>query len=120
RFIENKRANHERYVSRLAAADLGIRFPADEHGVSTNCWSSCARLPVDPAPGIRRLQSRSIGVRPVWMPPPPLAIYARYPYVPRDDVSRQIWRHGIMLPSGPTLTAAQAERVVDELCECVR
>src|SRR5262249_17827348 len=85
RFVESKRANHERYVSRLATRDLGIRFPVDGTGVSSNFWSSCARLPVDAAPVIRRMQSRGIGVRPVWMPLPQLAIYARYPYVRRDD-----------------------------------
>jgi perosamine synthetase len=119
-FIERKRANHERYVARTAAADLRVRFPRDAGGVTPNFWSSCARLPVDAEPVIRAMQGRNIQVRPVWIPLPQLSIYSRYPYVCRNDISRQIWQRGVMLPSGPTLTTEQGERVVDELRECLR
>jgi dTDP-4-amino-4,6-dideoxygalactose transaminase len=119
-FTDCKRANHELYASRLAIPDLDVRFPADGSCVTPNFWSSCARLPIDADPVIRRMQSRNIQVRPVWIPLPQLAIYARFPYVRRDDVSRQIWRRGVMLPSGPALAAPQIERVIDELRECLR
>jgi dTDP-4-amino-4,6-dideoxygalactose transaminase len=119
-FIERKCLAHRFYEDRLSSDNLDVRFPALENGVEPNYWVSCARLPIAADAIIRCLQSREVQARPVWVPLPYLPIYSSFPYVTEADVSRRIWHTGILLPSGPTLTRGQLERVLVELRKALR
>ncbi|MFL5383161.1 MAG: DegT/DnrJ/EryC1/StrS family aminotransferase [Longimicrobiaceae bacterium] len=114
--VEARRLNFDYY--RAALAELpGIEFmPESPWGRHTR-WLTC--LTVDPAEfGANRetlrltLEARGIESRPLWKPMHLQPAYARYESV-GGAVSETIFKRGLCLPSGSSLTAGELDRVID-------
>lgn len=115
--IVNRRANFSYYQKALG--DLkGITFHQEpDERYFSNRWLTC--LTIDPAEsdGITRedirlaLEKENIESRPLWKPMHLQPIFQQYP-VWVNGVSERLFDHGLCLPSGSNLSAADLQRVV--------
>ncbi|HLI24324.1 MAG TPA: DegT/DnrJ/EryC1/StrS family aminotransferase, partial [Acidimicrobiales bacterium] len=121
--IARRRAINARYRQALGPLP-GIRF-LDEaaYGTSTH-WLTC--MTVDAASAgatsgelCRHLEAYNIESRPVWKP---LHLQPALAHVPSvgGEVSEGIFRTGLCLPSGSSLSDEDQERVVTALLERLR
>ncbi|MDA8117013.1 MAG: aminotransferase class I/II-fold pyridoxal phosphate-dependent enzyme [Actinomycetota bacterium] len=121
--IAARRANFEAYTGALA--DLpGIAFmPEAPYGRCTR-WLTC--LTIDPeAFGASRedvrlaLEAENIESRPVWKPMHLQPVFASCRVV-GGAVSQRIFQHGLCLPSGSNLDAADRARTIAIVRRCCR
>jgi dTDP-4-amino-4,6-dideoxygalactose transaminase len=130
--VASRRAVFETY--REALADLGeIQWMPEPAGMHSTRWLTCFELAPrlrGGGPGsradaaarrdrvLRNLERHSIEARPVWKPMHLQPLFHGAPYFPHadgDDVAARLFAAGICLPSGSNMTAAQQERVIDQL-----
>jgi dTDP-4-amino-4,6-dideoxygalactose transaminase len=115
--VERRRANFEFY--RGALSDLpGIEFmPEAAFGRSTR-WLSCFLLDphLYPAPAdvCAALAAENIEARPMWKPMHRQPVFAGHAFR-GGDVADDVFRRGLCLPSGSSLTSEQLERVANAL-----
>jgi dTDP-4-amino-4,6-dideoxygalactose transaminase len=118
-----RRRIYARYRDRLA--DLpGVEFmPLADYG-RPNCWLTC--ITVDPqAFGATRedirlaLSARDIEARPLWKPMHLQPVYADAEVI-GGSVGEVLFRDGLCLPSGSTLTDEELDLVVGIVRECAR
>jgi dTDP-4-amino-4,6-dideoxygalactose transaminase len=127
RRVQRRREVFEIY--RQALADLPqLRWMPQPAGCVSTRWLSCFTLDVPDAEltrdrVLRSLERHSIEARPVWKPMHLQPLYAGAPYFAHDahaDVSAQLFRAGICLPSGSNLADDQLARVIDQLRRALR
>ncbi len=105
---------------RAALADLpGVTFPTAAPDSDPSWWLTC--LTVDPEVAgadrdelIAALDAADIEARPVWKPMHLQPVFSGLPTV-GGEVAAAAFAHGVCLPSGSSLTAAEQERVVTVL-----
>lgn len=125
--VQRRREVFETY--RQALADVAqLRWMPEPEGCLSTRWLSCFTLDVPDAElardrVLRSLERHSIEARPVWKPMHLQPLYAGAPYFAHDaaaDVSAQLFRAGICLPSGSNLSDEQLARVIDQLRRALR
>lgn len=102
---------------RAALADLpGVTFPTAAPDSDPSWWLTC--LTVDPEVAgadrdelIAVLDAADIEARPVWKPMHLQPVFAGLPTV-GGEVAAAAFAHGVCLPSGSALTAAEQDRVI--------
>jgi len=114
--IVNRRANFNYYQKALA--DLsGIEFLIEPDGYFSNRWLSCITVNPKKSDGITRedirmaLEKENIEARPLWKPMHKQPIFKDYPCWVNGH-SELLFEHGLCLPSGSNLSAADLQRVV--------
>jgi pyridoxal phosphate-dependent aminotransferase EpsN len=116
--VAARRAVFNRYVK--AFEDLPqIRFMPEPSWSRSNRWLSAFTL--DPAGKVgaldvvNALARQDIEARPVWKPmhlQPVFKGATYYSYDERRDVSAELFRHGVCLPSGSNMSEGQQSRVI--------
>jgi len=121
RRVEARRAIQERY--RAALGDLpGWSFMPEASFGRATFWLTCAtidpgvaREPRESRDGvIDRLAALDIEVRPVWKPLHLQPAFAGA-QVLRGQLAERLFREGLCLPSGSSLTARDQERVIEAI-----
>jgi dTDP-4-amino-4,6-dideoxygalactose transaminase len=109
-----RREINARYRSALSGLP-GLSFMPEAFGCESTFWLTC--IQIDPrvagfnAPHLHRLLSaENIETRPVWKPMHLQPIYARCKTV-GGDVATALFRHGLCLPSGSSLSRSDQERI---------
>jgi len=114
--VMRRRAINERYREALGEVP-GIAFmPEASYGRST-CWLTCITIDSDafgatPENIRRHLESLNIEARPVWKPMH-LQPFYKDAEVVGGDVSEDLFRRGLCLPSGSSMSTADTNRVID-------
>ncbi|HPI12496.1 MAG TPA: aminotransferase class I/II-fold pyridoxal phosphate-dependent enzyme [Catalimonadaceae bacterium] len=114
--IVNRRANFSYYHKALS--DLpGIEFHKEPDHFFSNRWLTCLTVDPNRSNGITRedirlaLEKENIESRPLWKPMHLQPVFSEYPcWV--NGVSEKLFEHGLCLPSGSNLSAADLQRVV--------
>ncbi|MBO6937188.1 MAG: aminotransferase class I/II-fold pyridoxal phosphate-dependent enzyme [Deltaproteobacteria bacterium] len=120
--VERRRAIFERYVSGLEALDGLIPMPEAPWGRHTRWLSTftvdeeCLGVSRDDL--IQGLAEANIESRPVWKPMHLQPLYADAP-VFGGDVASDLFRRGICLPSGSSLSESDLDRILAVLHETV-
>ena len=118
--VAARRRNAERYRERLSGI-AGLTLPAERDGCTNVYWMF--GLLVEDAFGTTRdglrahLAARGIETRGFFVPIHAQPIYFRDHRGERFPVAERLGRRGLYLPSGPRLTEAQIDRVVDAIRE---
>ncbi len=117
--IAARRRIFDRYREGLKDRPVLEWMPEPDWSFS-NRWLSVATLNpsagIDSRTVIRRLAAEGIEARPVWKPMHLQPVFAGRAYFPHEDsVSERLFDRGICLPSGTNMTAAQQERVIEQL-----
>jgi pyridoxal phosphate-dependent aminotransferase EpsN len=114
--VARRSAIEARY--RLALEDLaGVAFAPEPSWGYSNHWLTC--LTIDPALAtatrdsvIRALEEADIEARPMWKPMHRQPLYVNAPAV-ITGVADRVFEHGLCLPSGSNLDAADQDRVIN-------
>ncbi len=118
-FVARRREIRSRYAASLKGIDGVALMPEAPYGES-NAWLTV--LQVDP--GVARtsaedlrlaLAAAQVEARPVWKPMHLQPVHAASPVL-GGAVSANIFEIGLCLPSGPSLTHEDQDRVLDVLC----
>ena len=113
--IERRREINRTYRRALETID-GISFLSEAPGRRSNCWLTCmlldeTRLGVGPDQVRQHLEAQNIEARPVWKP-----MHLQPPYrdchVIGGAVAEDLFRRGLCLPSGSTLSEDAQQRVI--------
>jgi len=124
--VAARRKVFERYRDGLAGLPEIRWMPEPDWSVG-NRWLTA--FTVDPSRTgigsidiIKRLAAQLIEARPVWKPMQmqPVFAGARYRAHGARSVSQELFEHGVCLPSGSNMTAAQQDRIIDELRTILR
>jgi dTDP-4-amino-4,6-dideoxygalactose transaminase len=116
-FVEARRRNHKLY-SKLLKNVRGITIqenPSEDY--NSNFWLTCILIDSKKfgktSDQIRELlDSENIETRPLWKPMHLQPVFAKYPYC-GSDVSENLFKAGLCLPSGVGLTSQDIHRIVD-------
>lgn len=112
--IKIRRSNFHHYKTELSHIKE-ISFLEEPQGYKSNRWLSCAII--DPTSGISQetirsqLQARNIESRPLWKPMHLQPIFRTAPYY-GDNISEELFKKGICLPSGSNLTREDLDMVI--------
>jgi dTDP-4-amino-4,6-dideoxygalactose transaminase len=122
-FVERRREINRRYRAALEGID-GIAFLPEAPGGRSTCWLTCVlldeeRLGVGPEQIREHLETHNIEARPVWKPMHLQPAY-RGCRVVGGAVTEDLFRRGLCLPSGSTLSDEAQQRVVDAFLETPR
>jgi dTDP-4-amino-4,6-dideoxygalactose transaminase len=114
--IEQRREINRRYRAALEGID-GIDFLSAAPGRRSTCWLTCVlldenRLGVTPEQVREHLETHNIEARPVWKPMHLQPVH-RGCRVIRGTVAEDLFRRGLCLPSGSTLSDEGLRRVID-------
>ncbi len=120
--VAQRRRVFERY--RQALIDRPeIHWMPEPEGFESTRWLTCLSL-LGPAAQqrcqavIQHLERHSIEARPVWKPmhlQPLFAGSAYFSHAPGQDVSGELFHHGLCLPSGSNTSQEQQDRVIVHL-----
>ena len=119
--VARKREFFEEYRKTLGALP-GVEFmPEPDYARSTR-WLTC--LTIDPVQAgidrdvvIEKLESENIESRPTWKPMHLQPLYKGYEIV-GGEVSEQIFKNGLCLPSGTAMSEDDLERIIGIVCGC--
>jgi len=122
RRVERRRAIFDRYreaLSDLPGVDL---MPEADYGVSTR-WLTCITLDpaLQPDPETVRLalEQHDIETRPTWKPLHLQPVFAKARRRV-DGTSERLFKTGLCLPSGSSLTVEDQDRVIEHLLDVLR
>jgi dTDP-4-amino-4,6-dideoxygalactose transaminase len=115
-FAERRREINRQYRAALEGID-GIDFLPEAPGRRSTCWLTCIllaedRLGVAPEQIWEHLETQNIEARPVWKPMHLQPVY-RGCRVIGGAVAEDLFRRGLCLPSGSTLSNEGQQRVID-------
>jgi dTDP-4-amino-4,6-dideoxygalactose transaminase len=115
-FVERRREINRRYRAALEGID-GITFLLEAPGSRSTCWLTCMllddeHLGVGPEQIREQLETHNIEARPVWKPMHLQPVY-RDCRVVGGPVAEDLFRRGLCLPSGSTLTDEGQRRVIE-------
>jgi dTDP-4-amino-4,6-dideoxygalactose transaminase len=110
-------AIHERYREALEGRD-GLCFMPSAPWGGGNRWLTCIVFenPAHRDASIAALEAVDIESRPLWKPMHLQPLWASVP-ARVDGTSERLWKHGLSLPSGSSLTDAQVDRVAAIVAE---
>jgi dTDP-4-amino-4,6-dideoxygalactose transaminase len=119
-FVERRREINRTYRAALEDID-GVAFLPEAPGGRSTCWLTCVlldeeRLGVGPEQIREHLEAHNIEARPVWKPMH-LQPAFRGCRVVGGAVAQDLFRRGLCLPSGSTLSEEAQQRVVDAFLE---
>ena len=122
-FVERRREINRRYRAALEAID-GVAFLPEAPAGRSTCWLTCVlldeeRLGVGPEQIREHLEAHNIEARPVWKPMHLQPVF-RGCRVVGGAVAQDLFRRGLCLPSGSTLSEEAQRRVVDAFLETPR
>ncbi|MGN7990544.1 DegT/DnrJ/EryC1/StrS family aminotransferase [Pedobacter sp. 22226] len=115
-WIAKRRANFKYYKAALAQIE-GIHFLEEPMGFYSNRWLSTIYVDrsVDELYSKKSiylsLQSQNIESRPLWKPMHLQPVFKDAPYY-SNDISEDLFKNGLCLPSGSNLSEEDLERVV--------
>ena len=117
RRIRERRRIFNRYRSGLEKTQ-GIEWMPDHFGDSSTRWLTTALLQSEAARDrvIHELDKNDIEARPVWKPMHLQKLFAGSRYQPHSesrDVSQDLFRRGICLPSGSSLSPRDQDRIIE-------
>jgi dTDP-4-amino-4,6-dideoxygalactose transaminase len=115
-FVERRREINRRYRAALEGID-GVSFLPEAPGGRSTCWLTCVlldenRLRIGPEQARGYLETHNIEARPVWKPMHLQPVY-RGCRVVGGTVAEDLFRRGLCLPSGSTLSDEGQQRVID-------
>ena len=120
RRVERRREIFDRYVAGLSAV-AGIRFMPEAPYGRGNRWLTCITID-EPTTGFTpdelrsHLASARIEARPTWKPMHQQPVFKDLP-ARLDGTSSELFRTGLCLPSGSSLTHADQDRVIGAILE---
>jgi len=123
--VASRRSVNRRYREGLRGLEGVSMMPEANYGIS-NCWLSCLYLSgevITPEQLIEGLGRQRIEARHVWKPMHLQPVFAGCEYQARsaaEDCARDLFEHGVCLPSGSNMDDRQVERVIDSIIEVVR
>jgi dTDP-4-amino-4,6-dideoxygalactose transaminase len=123
RFVERRREINRRYRTALEGID-GITFLPEAPGSRSTCWLTCVlldeeRLGVGPDAIREHLEAQNIEARPVWKPMHLQPAY-RGCRVIGGAIAEDLFRRGLCLPSGSTLSDEDHRRTINAFLETPR
>ena len=109
--IAKKKYIFEYYKKKLEQLDGVQMMPVNEWD-EPNYWLSCILLDcrLKPIDIIEALEQEDIETRPIWKPMHMQPFFAKYDYI-GGDVSENIFKNGICLPSDTKMTDEDLERI---------
>lgn len=113
--LQTRRAIEGRYRSALSSVG-DIKFAQVRAEVNPNGWLTTFTTE-HMRPLLASLQSAKIECRPMWVPMNQLPMYADKTYVRNSDVSGELYRQCISIPSSGNLTDEQAGRVIAHITD---
>lgn len=117
--VDLRRKVYSTYIDQLSALP-GIKFVAEPEGYFSNRWLSTILVNPEESNGITRedirlaLEKENIESRPLWKPMHLQPVFEKYPSY-TNNVSEQLFNHGLCLPSGSNLTVDDVQRVINEI-----
>ena len=118
-FINKRRKIYKKYYDSFSSIE-GITFFKERKNLFSNCWLTTflidkKKTNISNMDIIKALEEENIESRPVWKPMHLQPLYKGYDYLRKgmDDISGEISRDGICLPSGSSLTRTQQDKIVD-------
>jgi len=116
--IERRRNINRTYRAALASIE-GVEFLPEVAG--ENCWLSCIlldemRLGVGTNEIREHLEAHNIEARPVWKPMHLQPVYAGCRTI-GGAVAEELFRRGLCLPSGSSLSEGAQQRVINAIFE---
>jgi dTDP-4-amino-4,6-dideoxygalactose transaminase len=121
--VQARRQVFEVYRQQLASVPEVEWMPEAPYGISTRWLTVCTLAPsIDPLVLIRDLATEKIEARRVWKPMHLQPLFGRCDYfmhAPGLDISADLFRRGVCLPSGSNMEPAQVERVAAALRRAV-
>jgi perosamine synthetase len=108
-FLVRKKQIDAYYRDHLESDNL--RFQKVTAGVEPNNWLHTMWVE-EQRPMIKHLLDHGVQCRPFWMPMNQLPMYKSNIYVNHHNVSDEVYRHCISIPSSTNLTDGQIEEVV--------
>ncbi|GHV44550.1 pyridoxal phosphate-dependent aminotransferase [Synergistales bacterium] len=119
--VEARRRIFSRYAMELGDIE-GVSFMPEPEWSRSNRWLTTLTLdePLDPIAVLEHLAALNIESRPVWKPMHLQPVFERSRYFPHEDgrdVSAGLFRRGLCLPSGSSLTESQQARVISAVKE---
>lgn len=121
--VSARRAIFKRYYQELAHVP-GIKFMPELPGTRSNRWLTVLTLDENEASVsievlLRALAEQNIEARPVWKPlhmQPLFEGVKFYPHSDNENISEQLFKMGLCLPSGSSLSEDEQMRVI----ECIK
>jgi pyridoxal phosphate-dependent aminotransferase EpsN len=119
--VTARRRVFDRYARELGDIE-GVEFMPEPDWSESTRWLTTLTLKKDPSRQesplsvIERLEKVNIEVRPVWKPMHLQPVFANARYYPHEegrDVSADLFRRGLCLPSGSGMTEEQQGRVIE-------
>ena len=122
-FIDRRREINRTYRAALDQID-GIMFLPEAPGGRSTCWLTCVlldeeRLGVGPRQVREQLETHNIEARPVWKPMHLQPVYQSCRVI-GGSVAEDLFRRGLCLPSGSTLSEGRQQRVTDAFLQTPR
>jgi perosamine synthetase len=109
-FLSRKKAIDKYYREHLE--NDALRFQKITDGVDPNNWLHTMWVN-EQRPLIKHLLDNGVQCRPFWVPMNQLAMYRDSHYITLLDVSDEVYKHCISIPSSTNLRDAQVEKVVE-------
>ena len=115
--VARRRAIHDLYVKLLAGLKgVKVMCQPEGEGFKSNYWLTCITVEPEEAGFTREdvrlaLDEENIESRPLWKPMHLQPVFKDAPYY-GNGTSERLFEIGLCLPSGPTLTDEDVERVV--------
>ncbi|WP_423334672.1 aminotransferase class I/II-fold pyridoxal phosphate-dependent enzyme [Neobacillus sp. 19] len=120
--VKQKQAIYQQYVRELSQIKEFVFMP-EYQGTRHNRWLTALYIDSEPPVYtplelIQELEKENIEARPVWKPmhlQPLLNKYRFYPHSSQLSVAECLFKRGICLPSGTSMTEAEQLRVIDTI-----
>ena len=115
--VARRRAIHDLYVTLLAGVKgVKVMCQPEGEGFNSNYWLTCITVEPEEAGFTREdvrlaLDGENIESRPLWKPMHLQPVFKDAPFY-GNGTSERLFEIGLCLPSGPTLTDEDVERVV--------
>ena len=115
--VARRRAIHDLYVKLLAGVKgVKVMCQPEGEGFNSNYWLTCITVEPEEAGFTREdvrlaLDGENIESRPLWKPMHLQPVFNDAPFY-GNGTSERLFEIGLCLPSGPTLTDEDVERVV--------
>jgi dTDP-4-amino-4,6-dideoxygalactose transaminase len=126
--VRARRAVFDRYREAFAQ-DTAIEWMPEPQGFVSTRWLSCMSYRKDDMQSQAKalavmayLERHNVEARPVWKPMHLQPLFEHCPYFSHDenhDVSQQLYKSGICLPSGSNMTSESQTRVIGLLHEAI-
>ena len=115
-FVQRRREINRSYRDALGGID-GVTFLREAPGGHSTCWLTCVlldeeHLGVGPEQIREHLEAHNIEARPVWKPMHLQPMYRGYRVI-GGAVAEDLFRRGLCLPSGSSLSNEVQARVID-------